>query len=777
MSYLRFQDDDDSSVVVVQEESEETPGRFRLCDDCYRYLIKPSVSGPSVDAIANYHFFGELPAELLASVPASGEGLFSFCTLLARIEYHSYARTGGSRALRGTTSLLEGLDGGVFHNALQELDAREFARCFAFVTRDVSDEDLQRLSAARRVDVGALKAILAFLKENNFLFAAVDRTDEELESAATSFGRIERVDFTTAAATTSVTGESAVTSSMHVLRAETDGAINQIVEMQLSSSENPVTGRTAAIVVSPGSSFVAADAAWAMPKAFPFHFPSGFGFVESRRGRPTSTATELSRYLRLPHLQGLDMDLFLATHFSHMTWSQVQTSVSFKMHVPSKTDVDRVLRVTADDMRRAAQELRTKRAAPQGDASGAASSSPAEKLLNLSSTARSDVSGTMEQRLMWRRRLFAQNFRFGLPSWFVTLNLADRFSRDMLGRVVGPRSACLYSPGGEVVVPLSDLLPDAEHMAAPENVAATIARSPVGQARYFDFMMRLVIKHLFGADRVGAGAGKGAPGVFGRLKAYFLAPETNGRGCLHGHALLWVEGMPRTAEEFSAARASNPAQFDSALFAHHESIVHSDYGITPATAVCPHCRRVAAFETFVSPGARFRLRSTNLSEPIAGTCVHCHAEATSAAIIAATVLTQLRPADSAEPIVVDPGGGVEVGDISPASLEKLVREHVWRGDSVWRDDASGELDTVATKAVVNALAAAFQTHLWGHTTSCVKHGDACRYRKPNGVVDDSVVTPEGEVQFRCPALCAWLNSTAVVFLEVFGANSDASTAR
>ncbi|KAF5318887.1 hypothetical protein D9611_014722 [Ephemerocybe angulata] len=63
-----------------------------------------------------------------------------------------------------------------------------------------------------------------------------------------------------------------------------------------------------------------------------------------------------------------------------------------------------------------------------------------------------------------------------------------------------------------------------------------ISNNPVAAARFFDVMVRLVIKHVLCADT------DGESGLYGVPSAYYGTVEQQGRLTLHMHMMLWIKG-------------------------------------------------------------------------------------------------------------------------------------------------------------------------------------------------------------------------------------------
>ena len=128
------------------------------------------------------------------------------------------------------------------------------------------------------------------------------------------------------------------------------------------------------------------------------------------------------------------------------------------------------------------------------------------------------VAGSEWEKSKWRHRMHAIMVMKGLPLFFITVNPADLHS---------PVFLLFAGELGEVTtVPLPPL---------PRRCAA-VAKDPVSCARFFHFVITRFLADLLQG------------GVLGPLDEYFGTVETQGRGSLHLHLLVWILGSPPPAE-------------------------------------------------------------------------------------------------------------------------------------------------------------------------------------------------------------------------------------
>lgn len=139
----------------------------------------------------------------------------------------------------------------------------------------------------------------------------------------------------------------------------------------------------------------------------------------------------------------------------------------------------------------------------------------------------SSVPGSSSSRVNMRNQLRATMLEHGLPSFYLTVNPAD---------VDNPIVSFLA--GDEI--DLDKLLPD-DTPSSNWNQSVLVARNPCVASKFFNLYMKAFIKVLLGFDpKVRSYTDEG--GVFGHVKAYYGCVEAQGRGSLHCHMVIWLEG-------------------------------------------------------------------------------------------------------------------------------------------------------------------------------------------------------------------------------------------
>ncbi len=174
------------------------------------------------------------------------------------------------------------------------------------------------------------------------------------------------------------------------------------------------------------------------------------------------------------------------------------------------------------------------------------SNSALNKLLQHIKTIGGRVMGSAYSRTALRTRIHALIFNQGLPSIFLTLNPADIHS-----------PVALYFAG--VKLDLDNI--QNEQLMDTYKRAEIIASHPVATAKFF----HLLITNILDTMIVG--------GVLGPIKAYFGTVESQGRGSLHLHLLIWLDNDMKPADMKAKIQ---DADFREKLKAYLEDIIKED---------------------------------------------------------------------------------------------------------------------------------------------------------------------------------------------------------
>ena len=139
-------------------------------------------------------------------------------------------------------------------------------------------------------------------------------------------------------------------------------------------------------------------------------------------------------------------------------------------------------------------------------------------------TINSHVPGSAAARVTMRNEIRALMMKVGLPSFFITVNPAD--TRNPIVK---------FLAGNDIDI--DTLLP--EQVPNPWEQSILIAKNPVIAARFFDIYLKAFISTVLGYDTRRKDL---TGGVLGLVKAHYGCVEAQGRGTLHCHMLVWLEG-------------------------------------------------------------------------------------------------------------------------------------------------------------------------------------------------------------------------------------------
>lgn len=139
------------------------------------------------------------------------------------------------------------------------------------------------------------------------------------------------------------------------------------------------------------------------------------------------------------------------------------------------------------------------------------------------------VIASNASRYACRQQIWSTSISKGPPSIWLTINPDD----------LNDPIAAVFT-GAQINL---DAFANTQGPSAPERARA-IAEDPYAAALFFTFIIKAVLIHLFGISSTGAHRVQATPGIYGRLSAYFGTVESQGRGTLHLHMLLWIDGAP-----------------------------------------------------------------------------------------------------------------------------------------------------------------------------------------------------------------------------------------
>jgi len=271
---------------------------------------------------------------------------------------------------------------------------------------------------------------------------------------------------------------------------------------------------------------------WFFAKTFPTLFPTGIGGPRQAEEGIAGVVEGVDATARnLVSSRNMSLEtwarLVLQRHGGRFANHHVLSFLVFNMLVKSRNrrvsmlsvtrknfpEVERVVRsLSAEWLERAKEELRD---------SGKSIDEAVNKLLSCLPLYGLRQPMSKEDRLSMRRKIKSLIIRYGIPAIWFTLNPNDIMNPVKL------RMAAYRSREPE----------EAEAFLTSLDLAYKRARlaisDPISSAIFFHREISMFFEHYVQT---------GKDSVFGRISQYFGAVETNERGALHVHGLLWLQG-------------------------------------------------------------------------------------------------------------------------------------------------------------------------------------------------------------------------------------------
>jgi hypothetical protein len=164
--------------------------------------------------------------------------------------------------------------------------------------------------------------------------------------------------------------------------------------------------------------------------------------------------------------------------------------------------------------------------------------------------------GSQQSRLNSRNDLRAYITAFGRPGIWGTLNPSDADSNLILKL-------------GNYTIDLDDIF--RHPLPTRHQRKVFLARHPVAAARFFRKVMELALSILIGSDKQGR-----KKGLFGHCKAHYATIESQGRGSLHAHFLLWLDEQPLQEDILEALQQDE--EFKALFTEYLDAIISHDAG-------------------------------------------------------------------------------------------------------------------------------------------------------------------------------------------------------
>ena len=136
----------------------------------------------------------------------------------------------------------------------------------------------------------------------------------------------------------------------------------------------------------------------------------------------------------------------------------------------------------------------------------------------------SHVPGSSAAYIDMCNQIRAMITQLGMPTFFITINPADVYN-----------PLVKFLAGSDIDI--DQLLP--EEVPNYWKQALLVARNPAVAAKFFNIYMKAFIHTLLSCN---TNADHSEGGIFAVVKGYYGCVEAQGRGSLHCHMLIWLEG-------------------------------------------------------------------------------------------------------------------------------------------------------------------------------------------------------------------------------------------
>ena len=188
------------------------------------------------------------------------------------------------------------------------------------------------------------------------------------------------------------------------------------------------------------------------------------------------------------------------------------------------------------------------------------------KLMKQVNAVSSHIQGSSASKAVQRSELKALMIDQGLPSFYLTINPSD---------VHNPLVRFLV--GSDINV---DTVLPSEYDSFAQSML--VSKNPFATAKFFNLYMCSFIRAVMGYDPKHCDPDGG---IFGKVKAYYGCVKAQGRGTLHCHMLVWVEGS-MSPDEIKQCVMENDDEFQHRLISFLDDTI-SNYMLADADVDVP----------------------------------------------------------------------------------------------------------------------------------------------------------------------------------------------
>ncbi|KAF5343263.1 hypothetical protein D9757_015149 [Collybiopsis confluens] len=506
----------------------------KVCSSSLRNGKTPPMS------MANHLFVGDVP-DVLKGLSIVEEAMISRCrakSCILRLKEEDGDTPITQRGFKGNVIIYPQRPEAVAKVLPPSLNELSAPICIIFIgSNRPSTAWLQEKAKPLSIRPGKVRAALVWLKQHNHLYKNLKIDHELLDALPDKFTLPVHVEYISmsndSGGLTAGYDPVSAPQSEDDCVADVDIQFESVVITDIDTTANSNELRAAAVRhVKNGGAFIEAPHGpvpvneffnpTLFPLIYPTLYPYGLGGFEShKRSTPLSMKRHVKHLLNLHDRRFQEHPSFPFTVFNILQRRSMLLRTSVKA---KKSNFEALAARFAAVTPEAVSAVATRYARGDHRSFRNAEEQQVLQLMNEVNVVTSSVSGSAASLVAMRNQIRALMMDQGLPSFYVTINPADIYN-----------PLLKFLAGGEIDI--DNLLPSDVPNSWDQSIL--IAKNPVIASGFFNIYMNAFIKALLGYDGQKQNL---EGGVLGVVKAYYGCIEAQGRGSLHCHMLIWVEG-------------------------------------------------------------------------------------------------------------------------------------------------------------------------------------------------------------------------------------------
>lgn len=654
---------------------------MQICKLCKDHLERKRSAGPPAYAIANGNFVGHLPQRFdrLTRTDEQAISLVSPCVSLSTV-------TGGRcRTIKSHHYIVQNTEGPIANMLPRDITSRVRVTMVGNMTKE------QIAACKRRYELNLPLCHDAL----DFLYASNRLYKNYLEQTDPSTDRNENI------RPTSVL----VDQTVHINQLEDEAVVRNVRDNSTYStfgsaiedggdpSQESTWIGVSSLILQPhqqdwvdilirkSNAFVPMVSWENCVRMFPTLFPAGCGGPKEWRQKHMSVRNWILRCLQVHGHRFETHYAFMLLAFDYLASEKARQTLYVRMNV-SRVAL-KAAQVSQETLHEAVKYFNYLAIARDKGIKPRPPLPEVQRVIDLRKgihTAESAYYGSNLGRMRARHDLFGLQKRFGPLQIFFT---------------VSPDSAGSYNIAiktGEVskeVVDHADQALNRVLLPSRHDRKACAAKYPVECAKYFLRVMNTVIDAVLGWDQTAQRSKRGG-GIFGVVRAFGAAAETQVAGDLHAHFAVWLHGFPPTSTELRETLEFDVG-FRRRLIAFADAVLTTKPPCIAEESMCAACHSAGSLHSILPGVDAFRRPKPGANAPLTAECTICG--------------TKFRDKDVINYAVDALANDQNVHiDDDVIDYEKCLPPH------------STHADPLAVSLVVRDV----QVHFWNHSRSCFK---------------------------------------------------------